>query len=59
MNVPPDQADRTRIREVLDHNLFVEAGAGAGKTTSLVGRIVALVRSGIPIGGIAAITLTE
>jgi ATP-dependent helicase/nuclease subunit A len=59
VNVPPDQADRTRIREVLDHNLFVEAGAGAGKTTSLVGRIVALVRSGIPIGGIAAITFTE
>ena len=59
MNVPPDQADRDRIRDDLAHNLFVEAGAGAGKTTSLVGRIVELVRSGVPIGGIAAITFTE
>jgi ATP-dependent helicase/nuclease subunit A len=59
MSAPPDQADRERIRDDLDHNLFVEAGAGAGKTTSLVGRIVELVRSGIPIGGVAAITFTE
>src|SRR5690606_28364683 len=36
-----------------------EAGAGAGKTSSLVGRIVALVRSGVDIGSIAAITFTE
>jgi ATP-dependent helicase/nuclease subunit A len=59
VNVPPDQVDRHRIRDDLDHNLFVEAGAGAGKTTSLVGRIVELVRSGVPIGGVAAITFTE
>jgi len=40
-------------------NLFVEAGAGAGKTTSLVKRIVALVASGFDITSIAAITFTE
>jgi ATP-dependent helicase/nuclease subunit A len=59
MTAPPDQADRDCIRNELDRNLFVEAGAGAGKTSSLVGRIVELVRAGIPIGGVAAITFTE
>ncbi len=56
---PPDQAARDRIRADLDANLFVEAGAGAGKTSSLVGRIVGLVGSGVHIGAIAAITFTE
>jgi ATP-dependent helicase/nuclease subunit A len=59
MTMPPDQADRDRIQRELDRNLFVEAGAGAGKTSSLVNRIVALVRTGVPIVGIAAITFTE
>jgi ATP-dependent helicase/nuclease subunit A len=58
-DAPLDQAARHRIADDIDSNLFVEAGAGAGKTTSLVGRIVALVRSGVPIGSIAAITFTE
>lgn len=56
---PPDEAERNRIRSDLDATLFVEAGAGAGKTSSLVARIVNLVRSGVPITGIAAITFTE
>ncbi len=62
---PIDQAHRDRITTVpgdssgLRVNLFVEAGAGAGKTTSLVKRIVALVASGIDITTIAAITFTE
>lgn len=56
---PPDQAARDRIATDLDTNLFVEAGAGAGKTSSLVDRIVGLVRSGVDIGSIAAITFTE
>ena len=56
---PPDEAERRRIRDDLDATLFVEAGAGAGKTSSLVARIVNLVRSGVPITGIAAITFTE
>jgi ATP-dependent helicase/nuclease subunit A len=56
---PPDEASRIRIRTDLDTTLFVEAGAGASKTSSLVARIVNLVRAGIPITGIAAITFTE
>jgi ATP-dependent helicase/nuclease subunit A len=56
---PPDHAARRRIRDDLDATLFVEAGAGAGKTSSLVARIVNLVRSGVPITAIAAITFTE
>ncbi len=55
----PDQAARDRIATDLAATLFVEAGAGAGKTSSLVGRIVALVRSGVDIGSVAAITFTE
>ena len=58
-NEPLDQPARDRIANDLAANLFVEAGAGAGKTASLVDRIVALVRSGVDIGAIAAITFTE
>src|SRR5262249_29212179 len=44
----------------LDRTLFVSAGAGSGKTTALVGRIVALVASGrVRAGDLAAITFTE
>ena len=46
---PPDDSDRQRIRNDLDHTLFVEAGAGAGKTSSLVDRVVNLVETGVPI----------
>ncbi len=57
---PPDQAARDRIRDDLDTTLFVEAGAGSGKTTALVGRVIALVASGtVELGEIAAITFTE
>ena len=59
-SVPGDQAARDRIGRSLDENLFVEAGAGTGKTTALVARMVALVvDEGIPIEEIAAITFTE
>lgn len=56
---PSDAAARDRI--VADHasTLFVEAGAGSGKTSSLVGRFVALVLAGADVAGIAAITFTE
>ncbi len=56
---PPDEAARVRIRDDLDATLFVEAGAGAGKTSSLVDRIVNLVDDGVDITGVAAITFTE
>ena len=57
---PPDQPARLRIVEDLERNLLVEAGAGSGKTTSLVDRMVALVRSGAcTVDGIAAVTFTR
>jgi ATP-dependent exoDNAse (exonuclease V) beta subunit len=56
----PDAEARRRIREDLDTTLFVEAAAGTGKTTALVGRIVSLLRSGrATLDGIVAVTFTE
>ncbi len=44
----------------LDSTLFVEAGAGTGKTRALVTRIVNLVADrGVPLSAVAAITFTE
>ena len=40
-------------------NLFVEAGAGTGKTYALVSRVVALVKAGVEMENIVAITFTE
>ena len=48
-----------RIKEGLNESLFVEAGAGAGKTKALVDRLAGLVQSGAPINEIVAITFTE
>ena len=42
----PDAAERLRIETELDRNFLVEAGAGSGKTTSLVSRMIALLASG-------------
>ena len=47
---PPDQAARHRIRTDLDTNLFVEAGAGAGKTTAWSGASSSWSSPGIDIG---------
>ena len=58
--VPQDQDVRRRIQEELEENLFVEAGAGTGKTSSLVNRMVGLVASGrATLDRVAAITFTE
>ena len=57
---PVDQEQRLRILTSLDENLFVEAGAGTGKTTALVSRITALIASGqAEMNGLAAITFTD
>lgn len=57
---PPDQDQRDRIRRDLTTTLFVEAGAGSGKTSALVSRVLALVTSGAAeLESIAAITFTE
>ena len=55
-----DADARTRITEDTATTLFVEAGAGSGKTHSLVQRICRLVLvDGIELDRIAAITFTE
>ena len=59
LNLPADQADRHRILHDLDTTLLVEAGAGSGKTTSLVGRLLALIDHGVQAEQIAAITFTN
>ncbi len=56
----PDQQARDHIAGALGATLFVEAGAGSGKTSSLVDRIVNLAdEGGVAVGRIAAITFTE
>lgn len=55
-----DAEARRRITHDIAATLFVEAGAGSGKTKSLVDRIRQLVIvDGIPLRGIAAVTFTE
>ncbi|MGZ0152785.1 UvrD-helicase domain-containing protein [Kribbella sp. WER1] len=55
-----DGAARERIRTDTDATLFVEAGAGSGKTHALVERVRTLVlRDGVPLRAIAAVTFTE
>jgi ATP-dependent helicase/nuclease subunit A len=59
MTVLPDQSQRDRIDRDLDTNLFVEAGAGSGKTSKLVDRILTLILSGrVSLEQISAITFT-
>ncbi|MEY2464767.1 MAG: ATP-dependent helicase/nuclease subunit [Acidimicrobiaceae bacterium] len=59
--VPVDHEARERVRNDVTHNLFVEAGAGTGKTKVLVDRVVRLVSSGTvrEPAGLVAITFTE
>ena len=56
----PRQENRELIAEALDRTLIVEAAAGTGKTTELVGRIVALIEHRrATIGQIVAVTFSE
>ncbi len=59
--MPLDQDTRNLITvQGLDQTLFVEAGAGSGKTSALVERIVNLVIiQGVRLSNVAAITFTE
>ena len=56
-----DVDSRARIRNDLHRNLFVEAGAGTGKTRVLVDRVVRLVATGTvrDVANLVAITFTE
>src|SRR5437868_6195873 len=58
--LPSDQQVRDRLLDELETTFFVEAGAGTGKTTALVSRIVELVaRDELAMERLAAITFTE
>lgn len=55
-----DAEARHRIETDFGTTFVVEAAAGTGKTTALVGRIVGLIRSGTgTLGRIVAVTFTE
>src|SRR5215207_3163935 len=55
-----DSRARHQIRDDTDSTLFVEAGAGSGKTHALVDRVTTLVlRDRVPLRAIAAVTFTE
>ena len=55
-----DAEARRRIREDFSATFFVEAAAGTGKTTALVGRIVGLISAGTgTLNRIVAVTFTE
>ena len=57
---PPDEPVRQRIRTDLGTTLLVEAAAGTGKTTCMVDRMLALVRTGAAKPeGIVAVTFTK
>jgi ATP-dependent helicase/nuclease subunit A len=57
---PSDHAARERVLSDFDTTFLLEAGAGTGKTTVVVSRVLALLRSGrSTIDRIVAITFTD
>lgn len=54
-----DLNNRKLIETDTSTNYFVEAGAGSGKTTELVRRMIAMVENGIDVREICAITFTK
>jgi ATP-dependent exoDNAse (exonuclease V) beta subunit len=55
-----DAQARELIASALDKTLIVEAAAGTGKTTALVGRIVRIIADGkADVSEIVAVTFTE
>ncbi len=58
--VPPDQSVRESILQDLESTILVEAAAGTGKTTSIVGRMVQLLASGLTtVDKMVAVTFTR
>ena len=56
----PDQSERDVIANDLDTTILVEAAAGTGKTTSMVGRMVRLLAEGkCTVATLAAVTFTR
>ncbi len=60
VSIHDDTEARRRIRESLHESLIVEAAAGTGKTSELVGRIVYMLESGLAkVDRIVAVTFTN
>jgi ATP-dependent helicase/nuclease subunit A len=60
MTQPIDYADRRRAADDLDKNIIVVAGAGTGKTTILIERLMGLLlKRQVPIERIVALTFTK
>ena len=58
--IPADQPQRERIQKELETTFMVEAAAGTGKTTSMVARMVSLIREGkCRIHQLVAVTFTR
>ncbi|MDQ6754334.1 MAG: UvrD-helicase domain-containing protein [Actinomycetota bacterium] len=54
-----DEPARVRVRTELETSIFVEAGAGSGKTREMVERICTMVDAGVELRSIVAITFTD
>lgn len=54
-----DGASREAIRTQLDTTMLVEAGAGSGKTTLMVDRLLAYIERGTSVDQLAAVTFTR
>ncbi|MBR4026949.1 MAG: UvrD-helicase domain-containing protein, partial [Lachnospiraceae bacterium] len=59
MNFILEETKRKEIIEQIDKSIFVEAGAGAGKTTIIINRIMNQIRQGIKPQHIVVITFTN
>jgi len=58
--IPHDEAVRERVRKELGTSFVISAGAGTGKTTLLIDRMVQIVLTGfLRLDQIAAVTFTE
>jgi len=55
---PIDKVSRDEVRNNLTTSMVVEAGAGTGKTSLLIDRLVSLIPK-LGIGSVSAITFTE
>ena len=51
--------DQRAATTATDGTISVTAGAGSGKTRTLVGRYLALLESGVPLRSLVAITFTD
>jgi ATP-dependent exoDNAse (exonuclease V) beta subunit len=64
MRAPRDQGERDRVIRERDANVLIDAGAGTGKTTLIVSRLLGLLapsgdHPALPIERVAAVTFTR